>query len=206
MEGDGFLGFDDTGFAKQGKASVGVARQYPGTLGKVGNCQVIVNCHYAKRTVAWPVNTWLHLPESWANDPARRTKAQVPAEAGFHTKPELVLDLLDQACSWNTKHACVIADTQLAWPYAEPSGALEPAHILRQPVHHQLGDAAALGECARLVHHVGEVLGAHRKILVPLELVHAVCRCLEAGVGPAGHQKPDGDAVRPELRIEASRK
>ena len=56
-EGDSVLIFDDTGFAKQGKCSVGVARQYSGTLGKVGNCQVTVNCHYAQRTLAWPVAT-----------------------------------------------------------------------------------------------------------------------------------------------------
>src|SRR5512135_1077233 len=52
-EGDGVLIFDDTGFAKQGRCSVGVARQYSGTLGKTGNCQVTVNCHYAERTIAW---------------------------------------------------------------------------------------------------------------------------------------------------------
>src|SRR5919206_2707446 len=55
--GDGVLLLDDTGFAKQGHHSVGVARQYSGTLGKVGNCQVTVNCHYAARTLAWPVAT-----------------------------------------------------------------------------------------------------------------------------------------------------
>ena len=59
-EGDGVLIFDDTGFAKQGRCSVGVARQYSGTLGKTGNCQVSVNCHYAERTIAWPVATRLY--------------------------------------------------------------------------------------------------------------------------------------------------
>src|SRR3954452_4582610 len=84
-EGDAALIFDDTGFAKQGKSSVGVARQYSGTLGKVGNCQVTVNCHYAERTIAWPVATRLYLPNKWAFDQPRRDKAKVPGDVAFQT-------------------------------------------------------------------------------------------------------------------------
>jgi SRSO17 transposase len=109
-EGDGVLVLDDTGFAKQGTASVGVARQYSGTLGKVGNCQVTVNCHYAERTLAWPVATRLYLPESWAADAARRKRVQVPAAIRFQTKVEIALALLDQANAWGVKHAAVVAD------------------------------------------------------------------------------------------------
>src|SRR4051794_33397927 len=109
-EGDGVLIFDDTGFAKQGKSSVGVARQYSGTLGKVGNCQVTVNCHYAERTIAWPVTTRLYLPEKWTNDPDRLKKAKVPEGTKFQTKPQIALDLLDKADSWGVKYACVVAD------------------------------------------------------------------------------------------------
>src|SRR5215211_2291168 len=65
-EGDAVLVFDDTGFAKQGARSVGVQRQYSGTLGKTGNCQVAVTCHYAERTLAWPVGAQLYLPKRWA--------------------------------------------------------------------------------------------------------------------------------------------
>src|SRR5512135_1267073 len=109
-EGDAVLIFDDTGFAKQGKCSVGVARQYSGTLGKTANCQITVNCHYAERTIAWPVATRLYLHESWADDRERRRKAKVPEAVAFQTKPQIALALLDQANAWSVPHACVVAD------------------------------------------------------------------------------------------------
>jgi SRSO17 transposase len=109
-EGDGVLIFDDTGFAKQGRCSVGVAWQYSGTLGKVGKCQVTVNCHYAERTLAWPVATRIYLPEDWAYDVSRRTKARVPEEVTFQTKPQIALTLLDQANLWGIRHTCITAD------------------------------------------------------------------------------------------------
>src|ERR1700726_4758528 len=109
-EGDAVLVFDDTGFAKQGKCSVGVQRQYSGTLGKTGNCQVTVNCHYAERTLAWPVATRLYLPKEWACDPARREKAKVPEDIALQTKPEIALALLDHAKELGIRHAAVTAD------------------------------------------------------------------------------------------------
>ena len=106
-EGDGVLIFDDTGFEKQGRHSVGVARQYTGTAGKLTNCQVTVNGHYAERTRAWPVATRLYLPREWADDPVRRQQARVPEAGVFQTKAELALALLDEATAWGVEHACV---------------------------------------------------------------------------------------------------
>jgi SRSO17 transposase len=109
-EGDGVLIFDDTGFEKRGRHSVGVARQYTGTAGKVTNCQVTVNCHYAERTLAWPVATRLYLPQAWAADVERRRQAHVPAGVVFETKAEIALALLDEAKACGVRHACVTCD------------------------------------------------------------------------------------------------
>src|ERR671916_856703 len=108
--GNGVLIVDDTGFAKQGKASVGVARQYSGTLGKVGNCQVAVTCGYSDPQASWPVAVRLYLPEAWTADPQRLKRAQVPTDVTFQTKPDIALSLLDQAHAWGVPHHCVIAD------------------------------------------------------------------------------------------------
>ncbi len=108
--GNGVLIFDDTGFAKQGKASVGVARQYSGTLGKVGNCQVAVTCCYADPHASWPVAVRLYLPQEWTDDPARLHRARVPADIAFQTKPQIALALLDQARQWGIPHRGVVTD------------------------------------------------------------------------------------------------
>jgi SRSO17 transposase len=108
--GDGVLIFDDTGFDKKGRHSVGVARQYTGTVGKITNCQVTVNCHYAERTLAWPVATRVYLPQGWAEDEERRQRAHVPKAVVFQTKAEIALGLLDEAKHWGVKHECVTGD------------------------------------------------------------------------------------------------
>lgn len=111
-EGDGVLIFDGTDFPKQGRGSVGVARQYSGSLGKIANCQVTVNCHYAERTIAWPVGTRLYLPKEWTQDRERCEAVYVPDDVVFQTKAEIALDLLDQANGMQVRHSAVTADAE----------------------------------------------------------------------------------------------
>ncbi|HMI57102.1 MAG TPA: IS701 family transposase [Gemmatimonadaceae bacterium] len=88
---------DDTGFPKQGKHSVGVQRQYTGTLGKVGNCQIGVSLTVATKHEHVPIDFALYMPKSWTNDATRREKARVPDDLVFKTKPDLALDLITRA-------------------------------------------------------------------------------------------------------------
>jgi SRSO17 transposase len=88
---------DDTAFPKQGEHSVGVARQYCGQLGKQDNCQVAVSLSVANDDASLPIAYRLYLPETWAGDASLRTKAGVPEEAAFETKPVIALDQLRQA-------------------------------------------------------------------------------------------------------------
>jgi SRSO17 transposase len=93
---DGVLIFDETGFAKKGAHSVGVARQYCGSLGNVEHCQVGVCAAYASRQGYALVEKRLFLPEDWCNDThaARRVACQVPQDLTCHTKPQLAAAML----------------------------------------------------------------------------------------------------------------
>jgi SRSO17 transposase len=101
---------DDTGFLKQGKHSVGVQRQYTGSAGKIANCQVGVSLSIATRTEHLPIDFELYLPESWANDSARRQEAQIPEEVLFKTKPQLAVQMIRRALADNVPKGVVLAD------------------------------------------------------------------------------------------------
>ena len=74
-----------------------MARQYCGTLGKIGNCQVGVFLAYTSLLGAALVDHRLYLPAGWTEDPPRRAAAGVPADVAFQTKAELGLAMLRQA-------------------------------------------------------------------------------------------------------------
>jgi SRSO17 transposase len=102
---------DEVSFPKQGKHSVGVARQYCGALGKTANCQVAVTLDLGTEESSTPLDWALYLSEQWINDPVRRKKADVPEEVTFRTKPELALDLIDGVRGWGLQDRLVLADS-----------------------------------------------------------------------------------------------
>jgi len=101
---------DDTGVPKDGKHSPGVKRQYSGTLGKIGNCQIAVSLHAVAATGTVPLGFRLYLPEDWCQDPARRREAKIPESVEFETKPALGGELVARAAGWKIRRAPVLGD------------------------------------------------------------------------------------------------
>jgi SRSO17 transposase len=101
---------DDTGFPKKGKHSVGVTRQYCGQVGKQENCRVGVSLSVATWSSSLPVAWRLYLPKEWAEDTARRQKAEVPEEIEFQTKPEIALDQIRAMVEARVVGGVVLAD------------------------------------------------------------------------------------------------
>ena len=101
---------DDTGFPKQGKHSVGVARQYCGPLGKSDNCQVAVSLSVSTWNSSLPIAWRLYLPEEWRQDAERRQQAGVPKEVAFQTKPEIALEQIRQAMERQVPVGVILAD------------------------------------------------------------------------------------------------
>jgi len=112
---------DDTGFAKDGDASPCVARQYSGTLGKVGNCQIAVSVHAASDTASAPLDWRLYVPHRWddqcAAEPAdaaaatvRRKRCAIPAGEHHRPKWQMALEMIDELISWGRTPPVVVAD------------------------------------------------------------------------------------------------
>ncbi|MFE6667178.1 IS701 family transposase [Streptomyces sp. NPDC057697] len=104
---------DDTGFPKDGTSSPGVARQYSGTLGKVGNCQIGVSVHAASDTASCPLSWRLFLPGSWDQPEAadRRARCRIPEGEHHRPKWQLALDMLDELATVGLRPAVLVADT-----------------------------------------------------------------------------------------------
>ncbi len=108
---EGVLLLDGTSFPKQGTHSVGVARQYCGTLGKVANCQVAVTVALWTGARAWMLGARLYLPEPWLTPDARQ-RARIPATVGFEEKWRLALTLLRQVRAAGVTVTAVLGDAE----------------------------------------------------------------------------------------------
>jgi len=101
---------DDTGFPKKGRHSVGVQRQYSGTLGRIDNCQVAASLHLASEQGGVCVGMQLYLPHKWAERDALREEAKIPDEVGFQEKWRIGLSMVERAISWGLPRKPVVAD------------------------------------------------------------------------------------------------
>jgi SRSO17 transposase len=88
---------DETGDLKKGRHTVGVQRQYTGTAGRIENAQVAVYLAYAAPRGHTLIDRALYLPQTWVDDPERRTSAGVPDDVGFATKPALATGMITAA-------------------------------------------------------------------------------------------------------------
>jgi len=130
------LVIDDTGFPKKGEHSVGVTRQYSGTLGRIDNCQVATSLHLAGERGSACIGLRLYLPEEWANDRRRCRKAGVPSEIQFQTKTELALSLIDDAIEAGVRSHIVLADSGYGDSREFRNGLRERGFDYAVGVHH----------------------------------------------------------------------
>lgn len=107
---DAVLVVDETGFLKKGEHSVGVARQYSGTAGRIENCQIGVFLSYASRWGQALIDRRLYLPQAWAEDGMRRMKTAVPDALAFMTKPEIARELIAAGLDAGIPCTFVLAD------------------------------------------------------------------------------------------------
>jgi SRSO17 transposase len=108
---EGVLILDGTSFPKQGRHSVGVARQYCGTLGKIANCQVAVTVALWTGARAWMLGASLYVPEAWLT-PEARQRARIPATVLFQEKWRLALTLLRQVRTSGITVTAVLGDAE----------------------------------------------------------------------------------------------
>jgi SRSO17 transposase len=101
---------DDTGFPKDGDHSVGVQRQYSGTLGKTANCQLGVSVNAVTEAASCPLDWRLFVPESWDDDVQRRTACHVPEQVHHRPKWQLALDMVDELDQWGLRPPVLVAD------------------------------------------------------------------------------------------------
>ena len=134
---EGILILDATSFPKQGTHSVGVARQYCGTLGKVANCQVAVTAALWTGTRAWMMGAALYLPDAWLTGEARQ-RAKIPTAVSFQEKWRLAMTLLRQTRAAGFHITAVLGDADFG------DNSTLRQHLHRQRLDYALGVSSTL--------------------------------------------------------------
>jgi SRSO17 transposase len=109
-EKDGVLVVDETGFLKQGKKSCGVKRQYSGTAGRIENCQIGVFLTYASKKGHAPIDRRLYIPQEWIDNTERCESTGIPETVTFQTKPQMALEMIQQATKAGVSYTWVTGD------------------------------------------------------------------------------------------------
>jgi SRSO17 transposase len=141
----GVLIADPTGFAKKGRKSAGVQRQYSGTLGRVDNCQIGTFLAYANSAGdRILIDRELYIPkESWFDDPYRCAEAGLPVALQFATRPQQVATMIDRAVAAGVPFAWFAADEEFGQnpglrEHLEVAGI---AYVMAIPKNTQFTDA-----------------------------------------------------------------
>lgn len=110
----GVLIADPTGFAKKGKKSAGVQRQYSGTLGRIDNCQIGTFLAYVNTNRDRVLlDRELYIPkDTWFGDPDRCAEAAVPDDLTFTTRPMQVMAMIERARWSDLRFAWFTADEE----------------------------------------------------------------------------------------------
>jgi SRSO17 transposase len=169
-QADGVIVFDPSAFAKKGKKSVGVARQWCGRLGKVENCQIGVYMGYVSGAGPILVNFRLYLHEEWAKDKARRNEAGVPREVTSQTRHELALEMLSE-CGLHLPHGWIAGDDEMGRPghFRQDLRDLGERYLLAVPSNTRVRDQDA---------PLPEYSGRGRYPKNPFRRVDVLCKAL----------------------------
>jgi len=143
-EADGVLVFDPSAFKKQGKQSVGVARQWCGRLGKIDNCQVGVYLGYVSRKEHALVDVRLYLNKEWAKDRKRQKKSGVPREIRFRTRHALAWEMLAEH-GGTLPHGWIAGDDEMgrSSAFRRDLRVLEERYLLAVPSNTLVRDLQA---------------------------------------------------------------
>ena len=175
---DGVLIVDETGFLKKGEHSVGVARQYSGTAGRIENAQIGVFLAYASGKGHALIDRELYLPESWCEDADKRTEAAIAEEVAFATKPALACRMIGRALDAGLPCAWVLGDEI----YGSDRRLRLELERREQPF------VLAIRSNEKLWAVLGERLGQHAASRLAAGLPARAWRRLSAGAGSKGER------------------